>query len=91
MTTTTYHKAMLYEKEIAPLLKKIDRICADNHIPYFFSIATENTSEDTHYESIARAPIPMDMRLTNDLIVDYIKVSAGFEVILPETMPDIEL
>lgn len=86
-----YDKSDIFESKILPLLDEMERICVREQIPFFCSFATANEENKTKYEHRARTAAPMGFTLTNDLLVNHVKVCAGFEVIIPESMPEIHL
>lgn len=86
-----YDKKEIFENILKPLVDQIDELCGIHQIPYFVTIAVENAADHTLYESRARTAAPMGITLTNDLLTNHVKVSAGFDVVLPDHIPDIEL
>ena len=86
-----YDKKEFYNENIRSLIEQVDVICAEAHIPFFFTAAVSNEHGETQYENTARTPAPLEVALNDDKITEHVKVSAGFETILPETLPEIEL
>ena len=91
MDKTIFDKTDVYQSEIAPLVKQKDELCGRNQIPFFFCAAVANDEEKTSYENQTRTGLPMGVHLTNDQMTNHVKVAAGFDVILPDVIPDIEL
>ena len=90
-TPTSFDKSNVFVEKLCPIIAQLDKICAEEKIPYFLTIATANNADGTHYENSARSPAPMGVELSDDIIINHVKVSAGFEVILPDSLPEIEL
>ena len=88
---TIFDKKKEYQTSIAPLVKKLDTLCKELDIPYFFSAAVAGNEEDTEYANECRSPLTMELYLKNDLIVDHLKVCSGFRVIIPDDLPNLEL
>lgn len=88
---THYDKKMVFDKEVQPLVEKIESICRTNNIPFFFTAAVKNDGNDTEYVSRTLSALPMDIYLKNDRLINHIKVAAGFEVTYPDQIPDVEL
>jgi hypothetical protein len=86
-----YNKTSVYESQIVPLLSEITTICEKEKIPFFFSAAVKNTDKETIYRDVTDGTIAMGVLLNDDRIVEYLKIAAGYEVILPDVIPDIEL
>lgn len=91
MDYTEFDKSEIFNEHIAPLIEKIDALCTANQIPFYFTAAVKNSAAGTTYESRARTAVPMGVSLMNDLMVNHVKVNAGFEVVFPDIIPDIEL
>lgn len=89
--TTPFDKRAVFQKELLPLVEELEKKCAQAQVPFFFTAAVYNDQENTEYESRAKTAVPMELKLSNDLLVNHMKVAAGFECVLPESMPDIEL
>lgn len=90
-TTTIYDKKKEYQATVAPLVKKLDALCKELGIPYFFAAAVKSDEEDTEYINEGRSPITLGYYLKEDIIVDHLKLCSGFRVIIPEELPDLEL
>lgn len=88
---SNYDKSKDYQTSIAPLVKKLDELCKELSIPYFFSAAVKSSEKETEYVNECRSPITMNIFLKDDLIVDHLKLCSGFRVIIPEELPDLEL
>lgn len=88
---TNYDKNMVFTHEIQPLIKQIDEICRNECIPYFITLAIANNDTDTHYINDGRMALPMNVELTTDKLIKHIQVCNGFDVVLPDSIPDIEL
>ncbi len=86
-----YNKEQIFKEQILPCLQKIEQVCVAEHIPFFFTIATANTPEKTTYENYGRGAASMGLALTKDNLVSHMKVCSGFEVFVPDTVPDLEL
>lgn len=86
-----YDKTDVYNEKIVPLLDQLEKICTKEQIPFFFSAAVANNEETTSYEQRARTAAPMGFGITKDLLVEHVKVCAGFEVVVSETLPEIHL
>lgn len=91
MDYTEYDKREAFKEEIAPLIDKLDELCGALQIPFYFTAAVANNEVGTTYESRARTAVPMGVLLMNDLMVNHVKVNAGFDVVFPDVVPDIEL
>lgn len=88
---TRYDKTNLYKHDIDPLVQEVAQKCEDAQIPYFFSAAVANNEEETEYANRANGAVAEGITLTDDQITKHINVAAGFAVILPESIPEIEL
>ena len=73
------------------LVKKIDDLCFDNNIPYFFCAAVKDDGEKTEYFSSVKSAIPMNVSLAQNYFENYLKVLRGCEVVFPEHLPSVEL
>lgn len=91
MKITNYDNTQIYEEQIAPMIAEIEKICTENKMPFFATVAVANDENKTVYKSLAKTPIPMDVVLTNEHITKHINVLNGFEIILPEHITDIEI
>jgi len=91
MEYTKFNKCEVFKEKIAPLIDKIDELCGTHQIPFYFTAAVANNEAGTAYECRARTAAPMGISLMNDLMVNHVKVAAGFDVVFPDTIPDIEL
>lgn len=86
-----YDKRALYNEQIKPLIQEIEQRCVIAEIPFFFTAAVANSEKNTEYASAARTALPMGIHLRDDQFINHVKVSAGFEVIMPDEIPTIEL
>lgn len=90
METTYYDRKSIYEEKVKPLVNQIEEICRLNGIPFFFTAAVKNSADGTEYVNKAMTALPMNIYLKDDKLVEHVKVSAGFEVVVPDHIPDIE-
>lgn len=88
---TVYDKRENYAEKVKPLLDRLEETCRSCGIPFFFTAAVENSESGTDYETLSFSALPMGIFLKDDKLVNHIKVAAGFEVIIPDRVPDIEL
>lgn len=91
MEFSVYDKRALYNEQIKPLIQEIERQCALAELPFFFTAAIVSSEKGTEYASAARTALPMGIHLRDDQFINHMKVCAGFEVIMPDEMPTIEL
>ena len=67
-----YNKEKVYKAKIQPLIKQIQIICIDEHIPMFFSCAVANDYKDTKYENemvLAESGIKLKKNKISDCIL----------------------
>ena len=88
---TTYDKKAAYEEKIAPMMTTVESLCKELNIPFFFTAAVANSERDTEYVNESRSALPMGVVLTDDKIVDHLKVCSGFRAIIPDTIPEIDI
>ncbi|MBQ3010204.1 MAG: hypothetical protein IJA20_06040 [Methanocorpusculum sp.] len=88
---TNYNKKDVYEEKIAPLMDTVEALCKEHSIPFFFAAAVANTDRDTEYVNESRSALPMGVVLTDDKIVDHLKVCSGFRAIVPDSIPEIDI
>lgn len=91
MKNVPFDKRAEFKEHVAPIVAKLEKTCIEHEIPFYFSAAVENSPDGTQYEERARTAGPYGLILTDDQLVNHVKVSAGFEVIVPESIPDIRL
>lgn len=91
MGYTEYDKSEIFNEHIAPLIDRIDGLCATYQIPFFFTAAVKNNAAGTKYENRGRTAIPLGITLMNDLLANHMMVCNGFDVVFPDVIPDIEL
>lgn len=88
---TTYDKKAAYQEKVAPLMASVEALCKELSIPFFFTAAVANTDRDTEYVTEGRSALPMGIMLTDDKIVDHLKVCSGFRAIVPDSIPEIDI
>ena len=76
--------------KLKSLVRKIDDLCFDNNIPYFFSAAVADDGESTEYYSSVKAAIPMGIELTQNYFENFLKVLKGCETLFPDHIPTME-
>lgn len=77
-----YDRTEVYKKEIEPLIKEINQICAVKDIPYFMAFAVKDSEKSTKYVSEGNIPSHMDINpLKDDKFGKFLAVLRGFEVV----------
>ncbi len=66
-----YNKTKVYEKELAPLIAEIRKICRINDIPFIYCFATANNETKTKYEVDGVGAIPLGFELTDDRFTTF--------------------
>lgn len=88
---TSYDKKTVYQEKVAPLMATVESLCKELSIPFFFTAAVANNDRDTEYVNESRSALPMGVVLTDDKIVDHLKVCSGFRAIVPDSIPEIDI
>ena len=77
-----YNKEHIYDSQLKELLDKIDIICRQEQIPYFFTCAIKNDEQDTKYHSEMLSTLKSDRILKNDIIAECLKLLRGYHTTL---------
>ena len=77
-----YNKEHIFDSQLKELLDKIDIICRQEQIPYFFTCAIKNDEQDTKYHSEMLSTLKSDRILKNDIIAECLKLLRGYHTTL---------
>lgn len=69
---TIFDKKDVYDREIAPLVAQIKKICKLNDIPMIFTFAVANDEKDTTYVTEGSSTGSMNINLTDDCFENYL-------------------
>lgn len=75
-----FNHEKLYETEIAPLVNKLKKICAQNKVPCFVCTAVSNSETKTKYVYDGILPGFLELKLSDDQFSKHLCVANGFEV-----------
>ena len=89
--TTDFDQKTAYQATIAPLLEGVSNACKEIGVPFFFTAAVCDENGKTEYITESRSALTLNLMLSDDKIVDHLKICAGFRAVIPETLPDVEL
>ena len=73
------------------MMQQLSDFCTSRRIPYFVAVATGDDGTHTEYMKDGKSGLSLGVALTDEHIVNYIKLSVGCEVVFPESIPDIEI
>lgn len=82
--TQHFDKAEIYEAQIEPLVKEIEKICYRERIPMFAAFAIKDDGKETTYCNAYVGSRTVRKNLTQDRMVHFIRVVRGYKVIAPE-------
>ena len=88
---TEFNKEKVYKEKIEKLVDELRQICNQENMPMFLAICTSNNKKCTTYHKEAVTAATHEVKLKEDLIPKFINVTLGFETILPNEIPDIEI
>lgn len=66
-----YDKTDVYNKQLAPLIAEIRKICRLNDIPFIYCFAISNSKTKTKYEVDGVGAIPLGFELTEDRFTTF--------------------
>lgn len=69
-----YNKEHIFDSQLKEMLDKIDIICRQEQIPYFFTCAIKNDEQDTKYHSEMLSTLKSDRILKNDIIAEMLEI-----------------
>lgn len=88
--TTRYNKEKVIQNEIEPYLNKIIKICNEEKIPIFFTLAASNSDAETKYETKTLSPDVLGVELKENNFPEFINVMNGFNTVPPRTILEME-
>lgn len=78
-----YDKHDVYDKDIAPLLEEVKKVCIANKMPFASMCAVENASDATAFENVFIGTGFLDVNLNDDRFVKFLMLLRGAKVVLP--------
>lgn len=78
-----FNKEKAYKEKVAPLMKKIIKVCAMENIPFFFASCVKDDGECSKYIKELVSPTTHQLNLSQDLFPDLVAVTLGFNTIPP--------
>lgn len=75
------NKEEIYQKEIMPLMKKIEDICKKNSIPNFMAVAVADDGKETVYKHFFLTPAVAEEEVADDKITKMLNVMNGFNTV----------
>ena len=88
---TTFDLTKTYDKEIAPLVKKLENMCLKYEIPVFITCCAKSTKDETFYKNtMANSPVSSQINLKVNTFPRHIGVCRGFEVTPRRFQEDID-
>jgi hypothetical protein len=87
---TQFNQKEVFDKEIAPKLEEIKKLCLLNNIPMFFTACVSNSNDTTEYESELISPDMLDAELKNNHFPRHINVMHGFATVPANEMIELK-
>jgi hypothetical protein len=88
--SNVFNKKNEFKEVVAPLLDKIDAICKEEKVPYFFSAAVASDGEEYEYECKYLTPTELGIKLPDSEIMHHIMVAKGHEAINPDEVQEFD-
>jgi hypothetical protein len=88
--SNVFNKKKEFKKNVMPLLDKIDAICREEKVPYFFSAAVTSDGEEYSYERRHLTPTDLGIKLPDSEIMHHMMVVKGHEAINPDEVQEFE-
>ena len=80
----------LYSEQLEPIIKQMKKICYENHVPMFVTIAVKDDGKETTYENTMVSSAIAEQKLSDDRIAKMVNVGMGYDVFLPDEPLEIE-
>jgi hypothetical protein len=87
---TQFNQKEIYDKEIAPKLEEVKKLCLLNNIPLFFTACVSNSNTETVYENEMVSPDMLDIELKNNHFPRHINVLSGFATVPSNEMIELK-
>ena len=87
---TQFNQKEVYEKEIAPKLEEVKKLCVLNGIPLFFTACVSNSEEGSIYENEVVSPDMLDLELKTNHFSRHINVLSGFATVPSNEMIELK-
>lgn len=88
-TGEQFDKKAIFESECRDLLNELVLRCSIHRIPFFWTAAVANDSENTEYIRDAVGIASRKITLADDQISKHLAISAGFDVTNREEMVEV--
>jgi len=88
--SNVFNKKKEFKKGVMPLLEKIDEICREEKVPYFFSAAVASDGEKYDYERKALTPTELGVVLPDSEIMHHMMVAKGLDAVNPDEVQEFE-
>ena len=85
-----YNKEKVVKSEIVPLMEALLKVCNEQQVPIFISVASKNSEEGTSYELISLSPDVLGVSLADNKFSKFVNVMNGFETVPPRTILELD-
>lgn len=78
---TTFDFTKEFDKNIKPLVKRIEAECLKLEMPVFMTFCIKSTPNETFYKNVLdNSPVAMQINLKTDTLSRHLGVCQGFEI-----------
>ena len=78
---TIYDKKDIYITKLAPIIQQLKDACEESKIPFFVTIAYENTQSDTNYAHNILTPAALGLEIKRNTLINHSKLEKDYQLI----------